>query len=103
MAVKLAPNGLPESSNWLFPEHDFDRMEPDTYASTIMERILERGSWAEVNWLFDYYGQPQVRDWVRQHGFRALSRRSFALWRLVLEIDGHSAPVWAKADQAWPY
>ena len=103
MPVKLAPNGLPESSDWLFPEYDFEQMEPKEYASVIMERILERGSWAEVNWLFDHYGEQQVQDWVRQSGFRALSRRSFALWRLVLSVEQYQAPAWAKADRAWPY
>jgi hypothetical protein len=103
LAVKLARNGLPETSDWLFPEHDFERMEPKAYAATIMERILERGTWAEVNWLFEYYGERRVKDWVRQHGFRGLSRRSFALWRLVLDIKRYRAPVWAKADKAWPY
>jgi hypothetical protein len=103
MAVKLAPNGLPETAGWLFPEYDFEKMEPIRYAATIMERILERGAWAEVNWLFDHYGERRVRDWVERHGFRALSRRSFALWRLVLGIEQYRAPEWAKADRAWPY
>ncbi len=103
MPVKLAANDLPETSDWLFPEYDFEQMEPNAYSSVIMERILERGSWAEVNWLFDHYGESQVRDWVRQSGFRALSRRSFALWRLVLGVEQYQAPAWAKADQAWPY
>ena len=101
--VPLAPNGLPETSDWLFPEYDFSQMEPKTYSSTVMERILERGSWAEINWLFDHYGERHVKQWVRRHGFRALSRRSFALWRLVLDINRYKAPRWAKADRAWPY
>ncbi len=100
----LAPNGLPASSTWLFPEYDFAAMEPEQYAGVIVERMLERGSWAELRWLFARYGESRVADWVRQHGFRLLSRRSFALWRLALGVQDYTAPPWAveaKADEAW--
>lgn len=103
MSVRLAPNGLPETSDWLFPEYDFEVMEPEKYASTIMERILENGRWDELNWLFDHYGERQIKQWVRQRGFRALSRRSFALWRLVLGIKRYRAPSWAKRDKLGPW
>jgi Family of unknown function (DUF6922) len=103
VAVKLAPNGLPQSADWLFPEYEFGSLEPEEYADTIMERILERGTRAEVNWLFDHYGEHRVQDWVRRRGLRALSRRSFALWRLILGVTQPNAPAWAKSDGAWPY
>ena len=88
--------GLPESTERLFPEYEFTRMNTRTHLYTIMERILERGTWREINWLFDTYGEREVRAWVRQRGFRALSRRSFALWRLVLGIKRFHAPSWAR-------
>jgi len=96
MTVELAENGLPRSSKWLFPEYDFGRMNPQEYAGVVIERILDRGSWAEVNWLFDFYGETRIAEWVRRHGFRLLSPRSFALWRLYLDIDDFVAPDWAK-------
>ena len=95
MAVELAPNGLPVTSKWLFPEYDFARMNPEEYAGVVIERMLDRGSWSEVNWLFDFYGEARITNWVRQHGFRLLSPRSFALWRLNLNIDDFVAPDWA--------
>ena len=42
MSIEIAPNGLPLSSAWLFPEYDFAQMNPDEYAGVIMERILNR-------------------------------------------------------------
>jgi hypothetical protein len=63
----------------------------------IIERILERGSWTQLRWLFAIYGEDYVADWVRQHGFRLLSKRSFALWRLALDITDYVAPDWAVA------
>jgi hypothetical protein len=100
MPVSLAPNGLPTTCGWLFPEYDFAAMNPNDYAGVVIERILEKGDWAEVNWLFDYYGKARLARWVRRHGFRLLSRRSFALWRLVLGVKRYAAPTWAKKAKA---
>jgi hypothetical protein len=100
MAVELAPNGLPKTSEWLFPEYDFAQMNSEDYAGVVIERVLDRGSWAEVNWLFDFYGETRIADWVRRHGFRLLSPRSFALWRLILDVDDFVAPEWALQAEA---
>jgi hypothetical protein len=70
----------------------------------IIERVLERGSWEHVRWLFAVYGEGPVADWVRQHGFRLLSRRSFALWRLALGITDYAASDWAvqaREEEPW--
>ncbi len=96
MPVELAENNLPITSKWLFPEYDFSLMDPATYESVIIERILDRGSWAEVNWLYAYYGESRLATWVSEHGFRLLSPRSFALWRLILRVEKYVAPDWAQ-------
>lgn len=100
MSVELAPNGLPRTSEWLFPEYSFHKIDLEDHASVIIERILDRGSWEEVNWLFEHYGEQRLAEWVRRYGFRALSKRSFALWRLVLNVDDYEAPEWAKEAKA---
>ncbi len=46
MSTELASNGLPVSSEWLFPEYDFAGMNAEEYAGVIIERVLDRGSWA---------------------------------------------------------
>jgi hypothetical protein len=61
----------------------------------IIERVLERGSWEQTRWLFATYEEADVADWVRKHGFRLLSKRSFSLWRLVLAVEEFIAPDWA--------
>ena len=98
--VTLAPHGLPMSIAGLFPEYRFESMDAETHESVITERVLERGTWPELRWLFDRYGENRIADWLRQHGFRLLSRRSFALWRLVLGIDEYVAPTWAVEAKA---
>jgi hypothetical protein len=97
-------NDLPDSSAWLFPEYDFESMDLERHSGVIIERLLERGTWPQVRWLFATYGEARVANWVRLHGFRLLSKRSFALWRLALSIADYVAPDWAveaKEMEAW--
>lgn len=90
------PYTIPPSAAWLFPEYEFADMDTEKHAGVIIERVLERGSWEELRWLFARYGELRVAEWVRRHGFRLLSKRSFALWRLVLGVDDFTAPEWAR-------
>jgi hypothetical protein len=92
----MRPGRLPASTAWLFPEYDFDSLDREYHSGVIIERLLERGTWQQVQWLFATYGEERVAKWVRRHGFRLLSKRSFALWRLALGIDEYIAPEWAR-------
>lgn len=86
---------LPSTTAWLFPEYDFASMDLEEYQGVIIERLLERGTWEQLRWLFLAYGEEPVADWVHRHGLRLLSCRSFALWRLALGVQGSQAPEWA--------
>ncbi len=92
----------PVDMAWLFPEYTFAEMDLQTYRGVIIERVLERGSWEQLRWLFAIYGEAEVAGWVRKHGFRLLSRRSFALWQLALDIKTYEAPEWAIATRQLP-
>jgi hypothetical protein len=95
---------LAADMEWLFPEYAFEDIDPQTYQGVIIERVLERGTWKQVRWLFSVYGEEQVANWVRRHGFRLLSKRSFAFWRLVLNITEINTPDWAiqaRENEAW--
>ena len=86
---------LPTDTAWLFPEYDFATMDLEHHAGVVIERVLERGSWEQVRWLFATYGEERVAAWVQRHRFRLLSKRSFALWRLALDVEDYVAPDWA--------
>ena len=95
---------LPADAAWLFPEYEFGSMTLASHRGVIIERILERGTWDQTRWLFRVVGETAVAEWVGRHGYRLLSRRSFALWRLVRGVRVFDAPDWAieaKAMEAW--
>jgi hypothetical protein len=52
MSVEIVPNGLPQATQWLFPEYEFARMNFDEYADVIIERVLDRGEPEEIVWVF---------------------------------------------------
>ena len=99
MPTPIAPNGLPVSSAWLFPEYDFARMAPTEYAGVIIERILDRGEQEEIDWLFKQYGKRRVAQWVRQHGYRLLNYDMFVHWRTKLGIKRYTVPPWEKGNE----
>jgi len=95
---------LPPDSAWLFPEYDFEAMDLERHSGVIIERVLERGTWEQTRWLFATYGEERVAAWIQRYGFRLLSKRSFALWRLALGITDYVAPEWAmKARRMEPW
>jgi hypothetical protein len=96
--------GFPPDLEWLFPEYDFAEMGLSNHQGVIIERVLEKGSWEQVRWLFTTYGEETVTEWVRKHGFRLLSKRSFALWKLALDVKEIEVPEWviqAKVEDPW--
>ena len=102
--IVVAENQLPVDSAWLFPEYDFEAISLRDHRGVIIERVLERGSWGQLRWLFTTFGEKLVAEWVKEHGFRLLSKRSFALWRLTLGITDYKAPQWAveaKETEVW--
>lgn len=99
-----SPDILPASTAWLFPEYEFAGMDAEEYAGVVIERVLERGSWDELRWLFVRYGEPRVAEWVRRHGFRLLNKRSFALWQMALGVNNPIVPAWAReAKEGTPW
>ncbi|HEX6202071.1 MAG TPA: hypothetical protein VF100_03640 [Thermoanaerobaculia bacterium] len=64
----------------------------------MIERLLDEGDSADLAWLVARFGEPRLRAWVASYGNRRLSRRSRALWSLVLSVEGPPAP----ARDLWP-
>lgn len=73
--------------------------DPGQHASWIVLRVLEEGHSEEVRQLFARYGTALPAQLVRRRGGRQLSRRSLALWSLVLGVE--PAPATAVAEALW--
>jgi hypothetical protein len=80
-------NSIPTSLAPFFQEYDFSKLDPETDAHTIIERVLQFGNRAEIRWLFGAYAQEQVSAWVRKFGKDKLPQPHRRFWEIVLDIQ----------------
>jgi hypothetical protein len=78
---------IPRSLAPFFQEYDFDALDPDSEAATIIERTLRYGNRADLRWLFSRYPESAIADWVRLWGPSGLPAAHLAFWRLILALE----------------
>jgi hypothetical protein len=87
-----------------FQEYDVASLDLLGDADLILQRTLEFGTWEEVGWLLRTYGTSRVRQFVREHGERWLSRIAFNYWRKLLRIRRwNHAPFPTTRGELWPH
>ena len=79
-------NNIPISLKPFFQDVEFESLDPERNAPTIIERTLSDGNVEEIRWLFARYGRQRIAGWVRERGARRLPRDRCALWYLLLEL-----------------
>lgn len=100
MRDEAADAEIPISTRWLFPEYNFDLMTAEEFFPVIVERILNRGSWAEIRWLLNRYERERIAAWVQRHGYRRLDKRALHYWCWMLGIQAVHKPPWEIESQA---
>ncbi len=50
----------------LFWDSDIQQLNPTLHQQSIIERVLERGSWQEIKELIGYYGKPAIVEAAKQ-------------------------------------
>jgi len=100
--LEFTEKGIPRSLVPAFQEYDIEKLDPEQAAFTIIERTLEWGDRRECLWLFERYGRERVADWFRQAAFWRLSRRRFAFWRALLEVEDYRRHPRGRIA-IWPY
>ena len=96
--------GIPRGLAPHFQEYDVTALRLEHDADLILQRTLEYGTWDEVRWLFGIYGAPRVREFVRKHGERWLSKVTFNYWRKLLGIRRWRKSLLPTArGELWPW
>ena len=86
----------------LFQGYDFEGMDVQLHANTIIERTLELGTWEELHWLFHHYGVPRIIEYLKRLGSRRLSKMTFNYWIKLLNItEFRQAPFAAIRNDIW--
>jgi len=86
MDTLLTLNGVPASLKPFFQDVDFESLDPERHAATIIERTLSEGNLEEIRWLFARYGVVRIGEWVRQRGALRLPHDRCALWHILLGL-----------------
>lgn len=98
-----APEPLPEELRGLFWEYDFDDLSWEEDRDLIFRRVLSDGPWEMVQWLQRRAGDPAVREWIREHRGRPLSREQLRFWQLILDLPDAEVDAWLKAREQDPW
>ena len=96
---------LPEQIRWLFWEHDFDALDQERHADTILARVLEHGRMRDVRWVIDAYGMERIHRFLRDVGHPELGGPTIAFWRAVLGAEDEAwaePPAW-RSDSSAPF
>jgi len=95
---------IPERSASLFQEYDYNLLNIKRDKSIIIGRLLKSGNMEELQWLFKTYPIEEIRKFVKDRGYRALSSRSFNFWCIVFDIKDYKKPEWLKDKKLlWRY
>lgn len=77
---------IPVTLKPFFQDVEFESLDLDRHAPTIIERTLSDGNVQEIRWLFAHYGVERIRDWVRRRGALRLPRDRSALWHTLFGL-----------------
>lgn len=96
--MEFTTRGIPRDLQFAFQEYDIEKLDPQQHAFTVIEWTLACGNREELRWLFDCYGAQRLVAWVRQTGWRRLSRRRLTFWTTYFNL--YNLP---KRKGIWPH
>jgi hypothetical protein len=96
--LELTPAGIPVSLRPFFQEYVLENLDPERSAFTVIERTLAWGRLPELRWLFARYESTRLAEWVRQFGWRCLSRQRLKYWLCFFEITDY-----CRGERIWPH
>ncbi|NLG79846.1 MAG: hypothetical protein GX492_08520 [Firmicutes bacterium] len=97
---------LPDFVHCFFWDVDPKKVDPDKYSFFVIERLLEEGDDAAIQWVMSYYTDEQRLEVVKNS--RRLSRKTARLWQNYYNLPEEdvrclSTPFRKTVDPFWPY
>jgi len=75
---------LPQFLKKYFWDVDFSKLDKETYASFIIERILEEGDEKATRWMRDNFDLDQIKNVL--YNSKNLTPRSANYWQLIFNL-----------------
>lgn len=97
---------IPSNVRKLLWEYRIDGETIDPrWEDTILERVMQRGGWSEMQWLLQAFDRGRVRDFLANRGRRVLAPRALRYWALICGIPVHDQDAWVvearERERAW--
>lgn len=92
---------VPARMSVLFSEYDISRLNAGRDRTTVVTRILDRGTRDEVRWLLRRLPLRAVKDCLIQDGARLMSDRALRLWSLYFGVTPKPLPEWRARGNPW--
>ncbi|MFO7830212.1 MAG: hypothetical protein R6V23_16440 [Bacteroidales bacterium] len=83
MSVKNQHNKLPESFRKYFWDCNFDDLTVKKYPKFILERVLNFGSWEDIQWIKSQVGNEYFRKIATQS--RRLDKKTLNYWKTIYQ------------------
>src|SRR5262245_34599063 len=78
---------LPEELRWVFWDLDFDTLEVEADADSILARVLEHGRLSDVRIVLKLYGEERIHQFFRSVGHPLISDRTTHFWRAFFRAE----------------
>lgn len=102
-AATIDARRIPEALRWLLWDLEFERLDADADADSILARVLENGRLADVQLVLALYGPPRVHRFFREIAHPLVTERTRRFWRAYFRAEDEpwpSPPDWRQSSAA---
>ncbi len=77
---------LPSYFKSVLWSYDFSGMDPDEHRRTIIVNTINHGMWKHWEWVFDYYGKEDLREFIKDIPKSEFRKTAIKLFCLLLGL-----------------
>lgn len=96
---------IPETVRALLWEYETGGSVASRWEDTVLERVMQRGGWAEMRWLLREVDRDRLRDFLARRGRRVLAPRELRFWALMCHVSDDEQDAWVadatRRERAW--
>ena len=96
---------IPATVRTLFWEYSLGEMPEETWQSTIIERVMQRGCWDDMLWLLKEFDRERLRSFLERRGRRVLAPRELRFWSRICRVPENEQDLWVREsrirEKAW--
>lgn len=79
--------------------------EGPAWQRAVIERVMARGSWADMQWLLTSFEREQLRGYLGGRGRRVLPPRELRFWGTMCDVPEQELDSWVREarerQRAW--